>query len=146
METSFRKMIDGTLITLQANLNGTLLPAVSTSDMTRKGEGYVLTEHDLQNRITDITFDKDLKITHLSTRGPGILADIDTRYVESPKGLLLAQMDSDTRMGEEREMTHTVIKVTYADVNAFTVPSGMELDTSNGTIIRMQFTNCSVDK
>lgn len=146
MEASFRKMIDGTLNALQANLNGTLLPAVSTSGMKRKGEGYTLTEQDLQNRITDITFDKDLKITHLATRGPAILAEIDSRYVESPKGLLLAEMDSNTRMGDEHGVSHTVIKISYADVNTFTVPSGMELDTSTGTIIRMQFTNCGVDK
>jgi hypothetical protein len=146
VQDGFHDVLDGFLAAWKPSLNGTLLPNVPVSNITPRGDGYTMTEHDEEGRTTDITMDKSLHVTHLSTRSPKLTAEIDTKYEPSPKGLLLMELDSLTHSPPTAPEKHSIMRTTYADVDGALVPATLTIITGSGTQILMKFPHCSVQK
>jgi hypothetical protein len=153
MQSSFHDMVAGFLEAWIPSLNNMLLPAIPVSPITPRGTGYTLTEHDLEGRVTDVTMDSQLRITHLSTRAPKFNAEIDTRFVPSPGGLLLAELDTldpvtspattPANAPVNAPAGHTIMRTTYSTVSGAQIPSSLLILTQDSQI-PMRFTNCGV--
>jgi hypothetical protein len=139
MQSSFHDMLAGFLEAWLPSLNNTLLPAIPISPITPRGTGYTLTEHDLEGRITDVTMDSQFHITHLSTKAPKFAAELDTKYISSPGGLLLTEIDTVTPGDPE----HTIMRATYATIDGVQVPSSLLILTGRSQI-PMGFSRCGV--
>ena len=143
MQTSFHDMVAGFLEAWIPSLNNTLLPAIPISPITRKGDGYSLTEHDLESRVTTVTLDSQLRITHLSTRAPKFTAEIDTKFVPSPGGLLLQELDTLDPATAAAPASRTIMRATFATVDGAQIPSSLLILTDRSQI-PMRFSNCGV--
>lgn len=145
MQDSFTTMVSGFLQAWNPALSGTLLPTFPFSNITPQGNGYSLTEHDLQGRITDVTMDANLHVTHLSTKTPNLTAEIDTTFIASPRGLVLSQIDSRTHQPPTAPEEHVITRTTYQTIQDVPVPSGIFITTERSQI-PMNFSNCGIQK
>ena len=144
LEGAFRQMLEGFITAWRPNLTNTLLPAIPISEIKTTPTGYMLTEKDMQGRASDVILDKGMQVTHVTTVGPNLNVDADTKYIKSPKGLLLAEMDSLIKHADGSS-TKSEMRATYAEADGFAVPSSFEVDTER-TRIHMDFTGCKVEK
>jgi hypothetical protein len=143
MQTSFHDMVAGFLEAWTPSLNNTMLPSIPISPISAQGGGYTLTEHDLEDRVTVVTMDSQLRITHLSTKAPKFNAEIDSRFIPSPHGLLLEELDTLDPATATAPAGRTIMRTTYATVDGAQIPSGLLILTGRSQI-PMHFTNCGV--
>lgn len=145
MQDSFTAMVAGFLSAWRPSFSGTLLPSIPVSPITPKGNGYTLTENDLENRITDVTLDASLRITHLSTKAPTFTAEIDPTFTPSPQGLLLTQLDSRTHQPPSAPEDHVITRTAFQSIQGVPVPSSLLIITEHSHI-PMSFTNCGITR
>ena len=143
MQSSFHDMVEGFLEAWIPSLNNTLLPSVPVSPITPKGNGYTLTEHDLEGRVTDVTMDGQFRITHLSTKAPKFTAEIDTKFIPSPGGLLLMELDTTSPGNSPAPADRTIMRTTYTTVDRVQIPSSLLIVTDRSQI-PMSFSNCGI--
>jgi len=144
LQNAFRTMVEGFMTALRPNLTNTFLPAIPLSEVTITSTGYALTEKDFQGRVSDLTLDKSFQVTHVSTHGPSTSVEADLKFIKSPKGFLLTEMDSATKK-LDGSVGHSVKKTSYAVVDGYEVPGSLEVDTGS-TQVHIALTGCKVER
>lgn len=140
-----RSLVMTFLTVWKSSLNGTEFPSLPSPDIkiTPKSDGYTLTLHSTQDSITEWTMDKSMRITHTSIHGPKVSGEMDEKYMQSPKGLLLIEFDYLTPNPAALHVIRTM-RTAYANVGDAQVPASLSIDMYDGAQVRMQFSHCGV--
>ena len=146
LKASLTDMLQSFLGAWQPSLNGTLLPTLPVNDIVPQGDGYQLVMQSAPNETTIIHFDKKYVIRHIAVHGPRTIAEMNTTYRDTPKGLVLVQTDSLTTTSPSKPAIHSVVDTTFADVDGVSIPSSMDLRLGSGTHIPMQFAPCRLTR
>jgi hypothetical protein len=144
MKNGFKQMLNGFFEAWKPSLNGTLIPLKSSS-LIATSTGYVEDASDADGSAK-LTFDKDLKITHMNTESPAQITEMDTTFESSGKGLILTAIAADYRQPVTAPAVHLIMKTNFIPVEGYLIPGDLLVSITNVLSFNMKFSGCTVQK
>jgi hypothetical protein len=144
MTGGVKQMVEGFLAAWTPGLTGTLLSASPTS-VEKTPTGYLVTDSS-NGSLSKETLDKDLVLTHLSTKTSTEEAEMDTTFTPTPQGLVMTKMEGDSKQPPTAPPTHVVMSTTFGPVGSVLLPQTLRVEVPNVAVFAMKFTGCEVVK
>jgi hypothetical protein len=144
MQGGLKQTLEGFFDAWMPSLNGTLI-AMSPKSLNTTAEGYVL-DDSTEKEMDQVTMDKKLVITHLSTKSDAMHGEMNTTFTPSAKGLLLTTLDGVYQQPATAPGTHVIMSTTYQPVQNYQLPAAVKFTVENVATFKMQLTGCTVEK
>jgi len=144
MRDGLQTMIDGFFQSWNAYMNGGMVPFPDKSvEATTTGDGIHL--HGTSNNATfDEDFDKNMLLTHVTVDTPEMKVVAVPTYVRTDDGLVVSAVASQVNQPPSAPPTEITIRVEYAKVDSFQIPSHVVYDIKNVGVIEVGFSACQV--
>jgi len=140
-----KQMLSGFFETWTANINGDLFSKDVTS-VTATNGGYLVEEKSTGGGDDTLTFNKDMLLSHVSNKSAGVVTEIDPRYSKTPQGLLVNDIEADSRQTAAAPPTHVSMTTDYQTVEGFQLPNMIVLSVKNIATFKLKLTGCTVEK
>jgi len=140
-----KQMLSGFFETWTANINGDLLSKDVTS-VTATNGGYLVDEKSPGGDNDTLTFNKDMLLSHISNTSAGVVTEIDAQYLKTPQGLLVNDIEADSKQTVAEPPTHVTMTTDYQTVEGFQLPNTIMLSVRNIATFRLKLTDCTVEK
>ena len=140
-----KQMLSGFFETWTANINGDLFSKDVTS-VTATNGGYLVDEKSPGGNSDTLTFNKDMLLSHVSNKSAGVVTEIDPRYSKTPQGLLVNDIEADSKQTAAEPPTHVSMTTDYQTVEGFQLPNTIVLSVRNIATFKLKLTGCVVEK
>ena len=112
--------------------------------VTRSGEGVHLSGLLSKETKFDEDFDKNMLLTQVLVDSPNIKVLAIPTYMTTPDGLLVSAVTSQVNQPPSAPQTEATIRIAYAKVDSFQIPSRIVLDIKNTGVIDFGLSGCKV--
>lgn len=145
MRGGIKQMLDGFFEAWTPNINGDLFGPHVTS-VAATPTGYLIDEKSSDTNTDKLTFDKNLMLSHISSKSPDVLAEVDMKFLSTPQGLLVNSIDGDYRQSTIAAPTHVTMNTDYQTVDGFQIPGTIVLSVVNIATFNLKLSGCIVEK
>jgi outer membrane biosynthesis protein TonB len=127
-----------------AYMNGSMVPIPkSWVTVTLMGAGVHLSGTSAGTSI-DEDFDQNMLLTQVRVVSPEMRLLAIPRYVETADGLVISAVTYKSNKPPSAPLTEVTLRIKYAKVDSFQIPSNVVLDTKNVGVIEVGFNACQV--
>jgi hypothetical protein len=135
-------MLEGFFTAWNPTLNGKLITMMPSS-FKPTDAGYLL--DDSTPSVKDlISFDKNLRVTHLSSSSPELGFEADTTFKPSEHGLVMVNLEGDYRQPITSPAVHLSMTTAFGPVGKYFLPTKLEVGVPNFMRFNVNFTACTV--
>src|SRR5580700_6706619 len=92
----------------------------------------------------DEDFDQNMLLTLVRVVSPEMRLLVIPRYVETADGLVISAVTYKSNKPPSAPLTEVTLRIKYAKVDSFQIPSNVVLDTKNVGVIEVRFNACQV--
>jgi hypothetical protein len=136
--------VSGFFQSWNAYMNGAMIPLPdSTVSVTTSGDGVHLAGSSAGMNL-DEDYDKNMLLAKVVVSTPKLTVQAKPTYVSSEDGLLISSVASEIHQPPAAPAVEETIRVEYAKVDSFQIPSHVVFDIRNIGIIEFGFNACSV--
>jgi hypothetical protein len=144
MREGLQIMVGGFFQSWNGYMNGTIVPLPDESvEATLAGEGVHLHAGTSSDAI-DEDFDKNMLLTQAVVSSSQMRVVAVPTYVRTEEGLLISAISSRVNQPPSAPPTDVTIRVEYAKVDSFQIPSHIVYDIKNVGVIEVGFNACQV--
>jgi hypothetical protein len=144
MRDGFQTMMTGFFQTWNGYMNGSMVPLPDSKVTVTTAEAGVHLSGTSGSTRFDEDFDKNMLLTQALVVNPEIKVLATPTYVNTPEGLLISAVTSQINQPPSAPPAETTIRIQYAKVGAFQLPSNVILDTRNVGVFEVSFNSCQV--
>jgi hypothetical protein len=144
MRDGLQTMMVGFFQSWNAYMNGTMVPIPDKSiEITTTGDGIHL--HGTSSNATfDEDFDKNMLLTHAVVNTPEMKVVALPTYVKTDDGLVVSAIASQVNQPPSAPTADATIRVEYAVVDSFQIPSHIVTDVKTVGVIEVSLNTCQV--
>lgn len=125
-------------------MNGSMVPLPDgTMAVTTSGEGVHVSGISKDTKF-DEDFDKNMLLTQILVDSPNLKVLAMPTYVSSPDGLLVSSVRSLVNQPPSAPQVEAMLRIEYAKVDSFQIPSRIVLDIKNTGVIDFALNSCQV--
>ena len=144
MKDGLQTTISGFFQTWNAYMNGSMVPFPdSTVTVTNSGEGVHLRGTSKETTL-DEDFDKNMLLTKVQVANPSLTVLATPTFTSTEDGLLLSSVTSQIHQPTTAPETEATIRIEYAKVDSFQIPSHIVIDIKNTGVIEFRLNACKV--
>jgi outer membrane biosynthesis protein TonB len=144
MRDGLRAQMAGFFQDWNAYMNGTLVPVPnSKATVTLMGAGVHLSGTSAGTSV-DEDFDQNMLLTQFRLVSPEMRLFAIPSYVETADGLVISAVTYKINRPPSAPQVETTVRIKYAKVGSFQIPSNVVLDIRNIGVIEVRFNACQV--
>jgi hypothetical protein len=144
LKAGLSQMISGFFQSWNPFMNGSLIPSVDkTTTATPEGDGLLVRGGDASTTV-DEHFDKNMLMTDMHVVSPALDVDAHPVYNETPKGRIIAQLNSTIHQPPTAPALEVDMAATYTPVSSFQIPTNLTFTVENVGSFKFQLGACTV--
>jgi len=140
-----KQMLDGFFQAWTPNINGELF-ANHVTGVTATPTGYLVDEKNSDTDTDKLTFDKNMVLGHISSKSSDLSAEVNMKFLQTPQGWLVNNIDGDYRQPADAPPTHVSMNTDYQTVDGFQIPGTIVLSVVNVGSFNLKLSGCIVER